>query len=86
MKDNAALVAALSGEVEIGSGRYNSTLPTRARNILCENTQASNRLRYQLNRIRRLHEHARETGIALDPAACDRELDDVIEWATRTRP
>ena len=83
MKD--AATSAAPGEVEIELDSHHSTTPATARNILCEDPQALNRLRYQLNRIHRLHTQARETGIRLDPAACARELSDAIKWATRAR-
>ena len=64
----------------------NAILPPPQNHLNTDDARVLSRLDYQLRKIHRLHEQARETGIALDPDACARELNDAVKWATRTRP
>ena len=60
--------------------------PATAKPLNTADERTLSRLEFQLRKIRRLHQQARESGIQLNPANCTRELDDAVKWATRGRP
>ena len=69
-------------------GKYKSGLNTAIVDpnsvpLKTDDPRSRSRLDFQLRRIQRLHQQASENGIALDPGACARELDDAIAWATK---
>ena len=65
-------------------GSANAILSLSPNPLNTINTRTLSRLEFQLRKIRRLHQQASENGIELDPAACQKEIDDVLRWAAQS--